>query len=71
MTKDIFGEKSTQYAHSCFLNAKTLMMSIGSNPEETLKSINTAIDIEEEIQKGRPVKNSILGRYHYCAGTIY
>ena len=47
------------------------MMLDGSEPEETRKYIQMAIDIEEELQKSKTVKNSILGRYLYCAGTIY
>lgn len=27
LTKELYGAKSYQYAHSCFLRAKTLMMS--------------------------------------------
>ena len=39
--------------------------------EETRAAIDKAIEIEEELQKDKSVKNSILGRYYYCAGTIY
>ena len=53
-----------------FLLAKTYMLSEGSSPEDTMKHINEAISIEEEIQQSKPIKNSILGRYYYCAGTI-
>ena len=47
------------------------MMLDGSDPAETKKAIEEAIDIEEELQKNKTVKNSILGRYLYCAGTIF
>lgn len=41
------------------------------NERQTLESIDKAIEIEEELQKAKVNKNSVLGRYYYCAATIY
>jgi hypothetical protein len=73
LTAQIFGERSYQYAHACFLRSKTLMMTAeGQNDfDKTAASIVKAIDIEEELQRSKTTKNSILGRYYYCAGTIF
>ena len=49
LCRDLYGDRSYQYAHCCFLRAKTLMMLDGSDPAETKKAIEEAIDIEEEL----------------------
>lgn len=73
-SEKIYGPSSSQYAHALFLKAKTLMLK-GNETQalstETKEAIDQAILIEEGLQKDQPLKNSILGRYYYCAGSIY
>lgn len=53
VSKNHYGPMTTQYAQACFLKAKTLMMTEGSDQEITLEHIKKAIDIEEEVQKSK------------------
>ncbi len=38
---------------------------------EALDNIEKAIEIQENAEQSQPVKTAQLGRYHYCAGTLY
>ena len=47
------------------------MMMEGSDMVECKNQILKAIEIEEKLQEKKTVKTAVLGRYLYCAGTIF
>ena len=53
-----------------FLKAKKLMANKEISAAEALVYINEAVEIEDEIQKTKAVKNAQLGRYYYVQGTL-
>lgn len=66
---ELHGEKSTQYAQSLFLRAKSLMVNQGDKQEQ-MDALNQAIAIEEENNKSKSIKSLLLGRMHFCKATI-
>jgi hypothetical protein len=67
--KELHGEKSTQYAQSLFLRAKSLMVNQGDKVEQ-MAILEAAIRIEEENNKNKSTKSLLLGRMHFCRATI-
>ncbi|CDW78939.1 kinesin light chain-like protein [Stylonychia lemnae] len=70
-TEEVFGEKSLQYSQAAFNRARVIMMEEGGDMNESKRYILKAVEIEEHLQENKTAKSVVLGRYLYCAGTIF